>query len=808
MSADIPLGDLPDDELERRAERLRREAGRGSKKKAPGRRAQKKQEQASAAQGELDAIETVIAQRLEMEASRVRGEAQQTLIAYGVSAMRIYDYKMQYRIRTELADALGIDESAAWDMISDAFYNAERKDALTHDETVLMYTDVANDAYATSPYAMGALDQHQRDTMQFITYPWTECKKKSDVGAARSSTDFSVLTIPPEREEEVNMPQENLFVPLENVVTIKQKPVSRMWTSIIAGKIETYLNNVESTNIDTTVPSSQLDEALFTADTIARQEASLIASALSIENADDGELYLKAAAKLVARHPKLSQPDFIMQIANSNPANFIHLMDGLEHHVSTIHTGNGPDHVVHPLCLEEAYLRLETHIFTLLNAAELCSAQHAVDPLRRKWLSPQQQQDLVPFAQRVMDSIPETIAPGDAELNDLLEILCPELLESELIQNVHFTRAGGRIHVVIPGNFSEEFTPFQERLEKGNRHILNLRDIVHVDMRTIRGTLKDIHKWDEGEITSFPLCTLEELEAHFFAVEDVEGRFLPAIDRDKKADDDEDSSDAVEPSDNPDLDDNWHALPRMRALRSALLREQVHATYSYDETESANDHDFGKLERGHYAVVTITDLNLQIIVSDDPQLGCYQVFNNNAPIDYTNVQLPEISQMGATPIRWDSAEQLIRSIRTSIKQQKEHPITVYPVHPSVENTPIDDLLDNRQESESIEHLRYDITRAAAACGKADAPWTMTTGDFSQIESGNILWSFGGNAHGITYLSRVGRRMGLDNRDAASEELTQRNLAPFTLKWILRAVYPEQMPPIVARPEVGETTEQL
>ena len=50
MSADIPLGDLPDDELERRAERLRREAGRGSKKKAPGRRAQKKQEQASAAQ--------------------------------------------------------------------------------------------------------------------------------------------------------------------------------------------------------------------------------------------------------------------------------------------------------------------------------------------------------------------------------------------------------------------------------------------------------------------------------------------------------------------------------------------------------------------------------------------------------------------------------------------------------------------------------------------------------------------------------------------------------------------------------------
>jgi|GEM_PF-2281779 hypothetical protein len=810
MSLENDIQNWPNEKLESRRDALRTAASASTDfTRLKSRVRKKKERQIQAVAVELEIIERVIAKQVEA----VRSQAVATLVPQGVSSMRIYDYEAQYRIGLELARALQIGEPEAWNIISDAYFSASDTLVLTHDETKRMYTDVANDTYAKSPYGLGGLEQYQRDSMELLTYDWKHCQKKSDVGDARGSGEFSMITIPPNLEADVNMPPESLFVTLENIVPIKQKPISRQWIPIVSTRIEGHMTTIESSEVDVSPQSVEFDRLYNRADSDGRESASMTAATLSITDFHEGsgEQYLKQAIALSGKHIELKDPDSLILFAKRNPSQFLSIIDGMENCISTITTGGQADMPVHPLCLEEAYFRLETHIFTLLNAAVLSRDTAFLDSNRCPKLDMRQQKDLlVPLAQRVMDSIPAYVQPGDSELNELLEVLCPELLEDALIANIHFTRAGGRIHVIVPGNFSSEFSAHMQRLERGNNYIENLGDVAHVDTRILRGTLRDVHQWDGSYLDSFPLCTIEELEAHFFNAENIDGRFLPALERDEADDnEEEDVEDAVVPSDDLESADGWHALPRMKALRRALLREQVHATYSYDETEPDNDHNFEELGRGHYAVVTIPTMNLQVIISDDPQLGCYQVFNNNAPIGYTNVQLPEISQMGATPIRWHDAEQFARAVSTSIRQQRDNPITVFPVHESVENIPVDDLMDNRNTSASREHLLNDIERAAATCGKQAAPWTLNLQDMNQIGSGDLLWSFGGIATGMTYLNRIARRMGLDSRNAITEDVHQRHFALLTLRWILRSLYPNETSPILPRPEKDdEPTEQL
>jgi len=791
MSLEDDLQNWPTTRLESRRDVLQTAASASfDTRKGKNRLRKKREAQVRDASAELEIVERVLSVRIE----EVRAEALATLITEGVSALKIDDWVKFRQLEGDLSEVIQQETIIAGAQIRAALEQADTS-SLNLGEAHRLYQNLGYNKLLTSAF-INTLDNQTASRFNHMArgFSWVLYEGKLPPPDTLSGDTDTVYLVPPEVGG--GSMESNLMKPMNNTVCVKGVPVSKEWASIGFARMGEYIKLSNSSS-----PMSTQGADLFEGQ--AMELGIHAAESLSTPE----RRYKATAAEAASQHtnPSLSV-EVLSYMAEKMPNELRQIIDSVEDTITT-KSFLGEENITAPRSVEELMFRLETHFYAL--ALESNGHQGAANGRAHELLLKGENREKVfRFAKQMMDTVPEHASSLHPEFVELLEVMCPELVNNEeFLSRLLVIRAGGRFHVVVTSDISDEF---HERYANQFDHFPELpgeADWPDADRRMLESLVRQYKPGDTTLSTSFPLGSIEELEAYFFQSEDIEGRFLPKPERDgDEAGKDEDSDDAAVPSNDLDPADNWHALPRMQALRSALLREQVHATYSYDESESADLQDYAGLERGNRAVVTIDDLNLQVIISDDPQLGCYQVFNNNAPINYTKVLLPEISQMGATPIRWESPEQFTRSIRTSIRQQKEHPITVYPVHPTVQSTPIDDLIDNRSESASLEHLQYDLERAAAACGKEDVPWTLTTGDFSKIQSGNILWSFGGNAHGITYLSRVGRRMGFDNREAADENLQQRKLAPLTLRWILRAVYPEQTSPIFPRPSEEEEDE--
>ncbi len=466
------------------------------------------------------------------------------------------------------------------------------------------------------------------------------------------------------------------------------------------------------------------------------------------------------------------------------------VLDHLDEVVSSVSGSN--ETFVHPLNLEEAYMRVQTHAFTLMEHSRLHALINSQPPSKRPTMLLEgfQIQELIPIAQRMMDRIPEHVSPGDPEFNDLIKILCPELLENvDVYRRVHFTRAGGRIHVVYPQEIKNEFDPYLAKLTAGRAFIQNPRTVTNVDRRTLKGTLRDVHGWTEdSRASTFPLCTIQELEAHYFQSQDINGRFL--------MDPNEDSShteqiDSISTAHESHDEDEISQRQRLNTVKILLLRNGLSATFSRDDSDKRSNAgetapNYTSVDNGHYVIVTIPELGMQLAISDDYGKAMYLVYNNLPVDDYTHTSPQQLRDtIGATAsVRWEDRDQWMHSVGNTLAQQKADPKRVYPV-----NTSYPTPLDNFPNEEALEILLRENQFVADASGKGDEPWLTRVTDYTreQLHSGEHLWSFGGEGAGGTYLDRLSREFGLrETETGVRQDLFRRMM----LKLVLYECYPE------------------
>ncbi len=340
---------------------------------------------------------------------------------------------------------------------------------------------------------------------------------------------------------------------------------------------------------------------------------------------------------------------------------------------------------------------------------------------------------------------------SDTSLQELLTILDEELLNES---GLTFAKTNGHMHFVcpadkLPASLAEyRDTDAEEALDL----VVNLGLEKEDDLDPVN------RPWVSGT-----LPTIEELEKKFFETEIVTEKFLPNT---KDADTSEEGEEQRLPSEDEPVPPEELPIPRLRAVRDTLLRLKMKAKFTLDERKTMPTKNlYGEAEPGHYVVVTIPDANLQLLVSDDRSKGTRVIYNQINPAHFATINAKELDEeLGPTRLRFDTRENFMEKLSSTIHQRRENPYAVYPV-----NSRYPSPLDTFPNVKAIEAIRRDFETAALHVNKTSIA-DLTRSDIEKITATEgIIWSFGGAACGAAYLDRVASEFGMDASKFTSVE---------------------------------------
>ncbi len=195
------------------------------------------------------------------------------------------------------------------------------------------------------------------------------------------------------------------------------------------------------------------------------------------------------------------------------------------------------------------------------------------------------------------------------------------------------------------------------------------------------------------------------------------------------------------------------SLPRFRTLRNLLLNMGLKATVTKDAPGEVRNETTTGIAEGHYAVVTVPEANLQIILSDDRDKRTYIVYRQNDPETYANTTVKELREIhGATAVQWHDRKQWLHAIQNTIEQQRTNPKTVYPLNSDGVESPF----KNYPNTNAVRALQQDLQVIADRAENRKTSQDLTMQDLRGIQSGDMLWCYGGPACGNIFLDRLAR----------------------------------------------------
>lgn len=263
----------------------------------------------------------------------------------------------------------------------------------------------------------------------------------------------------------------------------------------------------------------------------------------------------------------------------------------------------------------------------------------------------------------------------------------------------------------------------------------------------------------------YQIPTIDDIQRDLFNAVDIDGRFN--ITEIEGVPDDSGETTVIGATEERDKTE-LHPIPRMESLCKVLLTERVHATFAWDEHGKCimGDHcDFANIQPGHYVIVT-TNRGIRLVISNDASKGTVILKNTGIPPEQFigAIRTKELVELhGGTTIQFHTPEQFEKALRTVIPSLGELPKTVYPIDTKgTFPTPLDEG--------RFETLKPDMEFVASHVEKN--PWELVPGDFARILSGDHEWTYGGTAHGTTFLNRLARDFRLDAVEAAKRLQTK------------------------------------
>ena len=356
------------------------------------------------------------------------------------------------------------------------------------------------------------------------------------------------------------------------------------------------------------------------------------------------------------------------------------------------------------------------------------------------------------------DRVPEAANLEDAR--EIMQIVCPNLLqEIESTDCATVLQNKGQYYVIFKASGE---TPSIE--SQHSQETFTARMLITASGND-RSRIFHRYAVDDSHVgIAHPLPTMEEIEQHYFNSKDIEGRFLPP---NQDGEPSENPSDGILSLDVP-AEGNGNGIetrPRLQQLKKVLLRNGLQAVFYWDGKPSqqadANEdrqHNYDQAEPGHYVVVTLPEIGMQILISDDVTKGTYIVRNVYDPKEYTQANTEDLGpKFGATSVTWRAPEQFAHGLETTVLQQRDNPKRVWAVNTNY-STVINALRDEREAV--MQALHNDFANVAERANRSEKPWTLRPADFARIKSGDFDWSFGGSAHGSVQLDRLAREFGL------------------------------------------------
>ena len=552
---------LPTHQLEKRLNKLPKVVSNHRKKRF-GNRERKKNADALKAQEERSIIQAILAERIEAEQVATKERLQHTLTEQALSHHRIGEITSFNETAATLGELAGTSEQLAAMQLYAQMEERGPVTSLTHEETTRLYQG-ASELSPLTP------DDKLQGFSGSVT--WKQFKSVGDLNNSWDTGCIEVQTLPPEKAEEVEMDHDLLEL-FQTTALVKQVPVTRKMAcithAIALEYLRTYVGRREGT--PHAAPDADYLESEKIAKSFAMLSAQFVCNAMASRN---GGKYVDTALQLGdSRFPHTKES--LLESARNSPHSFLGgLIDKLDTEAFSIsgeYGGYEP-----PKSIEEALERLKLHCFTILNT----SIQSGSTLEDHALLSAEQIQELVPIAKLMMDRTPEYLGSENKEGNELLGILCPELLRDvEMNKRFILLNVGGRVFIAYTDN---DLGQYIEQFDREDL-IENRHSVTYPDIRVVESLFKTYKGHESGDYTSLntiPLCTLAELEAHFFQSQDVEGRFLMDPNEEGSHTDEIDSLSTPQAGN----DEEKPMRERLRTLRALLLRLGLNATFSWDE---------------------------------------------------------------------------------------------------------------------------------------------------------------------------------------------------------------------------------
>lgn len=225
-----------------------------------------------------------------------------------------------------------------------------------------------------------------------------------------------------------------------------------------------------------------------------------------------------------------------------------------------------------------------------------------------------------------------------------LQSLAPELLKvhPEFLNGCVIVREADQYHVLVPHEIAAHIPRMADVQEASEEEASQLLMRLHVDTQ-LRAT----------EYRCLSLPTFTALEERYLEGISVDGEFTKGSD----------PSDGGQGGGAGGGGRSRSVIPRMHVLRNTLLanRNTVgRMQYAWDEQTTQS---FSSVDPGRYTVVTLPDLGVQFVVSDDDDKAVYTLMADILPADQYAQQpiTPSwLKSQGAQPLFWEHPLQFSR----------------------------------------------------------------------------------------------------------------------------------------------------
>ncbi|TSC98330.1 MAG: hypothetical protein Greene101449_965 [Candidatus Peregrinibacteria bacterium Greene1014_49] len=236
-----------------------------------------------------------------------------------------------------------------------------------------------------------------------------------------------------------------------------------------------------------------------------------------------------------------------------------------------------------------------------------------------------------------------------------VESLYPELLREhrELLNGCIVLRENDQYYILSPLEIAHHLPRTEEVQEVPTEQVAALLQRLGMD-----------EEMDARNMLCLALPTFDVLERKHFVGEHIEGEFAKGAD--------------------PAMEEGGHgtgggsgarslSLQRMMVLRNTLLanRDSVgRVRYSWDEDTTPS---FSTVDRGRYTIVTLSDLGVQFVVSDDADKAVYALMGDVLLVDqYTQQAITPswLRSVQAQPLYWENPLQFSRVLTQALAERE------------------------------------------------------------------------------------------------------------------------------------------